>query len=131
LAASRMTRPIAFLSDFGYRNEWVGICHAVINRIAPESHVIDLSHGIPPLDVRAGALLLVDSLRYIRHDAVCLAVVDPSVGRDRDIAVRAEDGRLVVGPDKGRRRPAWRSSGGAATVVAVTSPTVLLEPVAP
>jgi hypothetical protein len=39
----RMTHPIAFLSDFGYRNEWVGICHAVINKIAPESQVIDVS----------------------------------------------------------------------------------------
>jgi S-adenosylmethionine hydrolase len=27
-----MTHPIAFLSDFGYRNEWVGICHLVITR---------------------------------------------------------------------------------------------------
>src|SRR5438477_288245 len=45
-------RTIVFLSDFGYRNEWVGICHAVINRIAPASPIVDLSHGIPPLDVR-------------------------------------------------------------------------------
>lgn len=30
-------RSIVFLSDFGYRNEWVGICHAVMNRIAPAS----------------------------------------------------------------------------------------------
>ena len=74
-----MTLPIVFLSDFGYRNEWVGICHAVINKIAPESQVIDLSHGVPPLDVRAGALLLSDSLSFLRHDAVVLAVVDPSV----------------------------------------------------
>jgi S-adenosylmethionine hydrolase len=125
------TRSVVFLSDFGYRNEWVGICHAVIDKIAPGHPVVDLSHGIPPLEVRAGALLLVDSLPYIRHDAVCLAVVDPSVGRDRDIAVRAEDGRLFVGPDNGLLSPAWRSSGGAASVVAITSPTVLLEPVAP
>jgi S-adenosylmethionine hydrolase len=55
-----MTPSIVFLSDFGYRNEWVGICHAVIDRIAPGSPIIDLSHGIPPLDVRAGALLLAD-----------------------------------------------------------------------
>ena len=82
-----MTHPIVFLSDFGYRNEWVGICHAVINKLAPESQVIDLSHGIPPLDVRAGALLLLDSLPYLRHDAIVLAVVDPSVGRYRDVAV--------------------------------------------
>ena len=46
-----MTRPIVFLSDFGFRNEWVGICHAVLARAAPESRVIDLSHGVPPLDV--------------------------------------------------------------------------------
>ena len=44
-------RAIVFLSDFGYRNEWVGICHAVINRISPTSPIIDLSHGVPPLDV--------------------------------------------------------------------------------
>jgi S-adenosylmethionine hydrolase len=83
-----MSHPIAFLSDFGYRNEWVGICHLVINKIAPASQVVDLSHGVPPLDVRAGALLLADSLPYLRHDAVVLAVIDPSVGRDRDIALR-------------------------------------------
>jgi hypothetical protein len=42
-------RTIVFLS------EWVGICHAVMNRIAPASPIVDLSHGIPPLDVRAPA----------------------------------------------------------------------------
>lgn len=124
-----MTHPIVFLSDFGYRNEWVGICHAVINKIAPESRVIDLSHGIPPLDVRAGALLLLDSLPYLRHDAVVLAVIDPSVGRDRDIAVRAGNGRVMVGPDNGLLTPALRAAEGAAEAVWITSPTVLLEPV--
>jgi S-adenosylmethionine hydrolase len=124
-----MTQPIVFVSDFGYRNEWVGICHAVINKIAPESQVIDLSHGIPPLDVRAGALLLLDSLPYLRHDAIVFAVIDPSVGRDRDIAVRARNGRVMVGPDNGLLAPALRAAEGAAEAVWITSPTVLLEPV--
>ena len=44
-------RSIVFVSDFGYRNEWVGICHAVIDSVAPATQVIDLSHGVPPLDV--------------------------------------------------------------------------------
>ena len=104
---------IVFLSDFGYRNEWVGICHAVIDRLAPGTAVVDLSHGVPPLDVQAGALVLADSLPFIRHDAVLLAVVDPSVGRDRDIAVETGDGRLLVGPDNGVLAPAWRAAGGA------------------
>jgi len=126
-----VTRPIVFLSDFGYRDEWVGICHAVIDKIAPESHVIDLSHGVPVLDVRAGALLLADCLSYIRHDAVVLAVVDPSVGRERDIALRTVDGRLFVAPDNGLLAPAWRASEGVAEAVSITSPDVLLEPVSP
>jgi S-adenosyl-L-methionine hydrolase (adenosine-forming) len=126
-----MTLPIVFLSDFGYRNEWVGICHAVINKIAPESRVIDLSHGVPPLDVRAGALLLSDSLPFLRHDAVVLAVVDPSVGRDRDIAIATGDGRTLVGPDNGLLAPAWRAAEGVAGAVSITSSAILLEPVSP
>src|SRR5215204_4254068 len=126
-----MSHPVVFLSDFGYRNEWVGICHAVINKIAPQSHVIDLSHGVPPRDVRAGALLLLDCLPYIRHEAVVLAVVDPSVGRERDVALRTEDGRVFVAPDNGLLAPAWRAAEGVAQAVSITSSEILLEPVSP
>ena len=124
-----MTPSIVFLSDFGYRNEWVGICHAVIDRIAPESPIIDLSHGVPPLDVRGGALLLADSLRFLRGDAIALAVVDPSVGRDRDLAIRTGSGRLLVGPDNGILHPAWQTLGGVAEAVSVTSKAHMLQPV--
>jgi S-adenosylmethionine hydrolase len=124
-------RTIVFLSDFGYRNEWVGICHAVMNRIAPASPIVDLSHGIPPLDVRGGAVLLVDSLPYLSADAVVLAIVDPSVGRDRDVALEAADGRLVVGPDNGLLAPAASALGGIRRAVEITSPEVVLSPVSP
>ena len=36
-----------------------------MNRVAPASPIVDLSHGVPPLDVRGGAVLLVDSLPYL------------------------------------------------------------------
>lgn len=124
-------RAIVFLSDFGYRNEWVGICHAVMNRIAPASPIVDLSHGVPPLDVRGGAVLLVDSLPYIGADAILLAIVDPSVGRDRDIAVESHDGRLVVGPDNGLLAPALAALGGVARAVEITSPDIVLTPISP
>jgi S-adenosylmethionine hydrolase len=124
-------RTIVFLSDFGYRNEWVGICHAVINRIAPGSPIVDLSHGVPPLDVRNGALLLVDSLPYLAADAVLLAIVDPSVGRDRDLALETEDGRLVVGPDNGLLAPAAAALGGVRRAVEVISPEIVLSPISP
>jgi len=124
-----MTRSIVFMSDFGFRNEWVGVCHAVIDKLASGCPVVDLSHGIPPLDVNAGALLLADSLPFIRHDAIVLAVVDPSVGRDRDIAVETDDGRLFVGPDNGLLSHSWGVAGGVRSAVSVTSSSILLEPV--
>jgi len=124
-------RTIVFLSDFGYRNEWVGICHAVMNRIAPGSPIVDLSHGVPPLDVRNGALLLVDSLPYLATDAILLAIVDPSVGRDRDLALETEDGRLVVGPDNGLLAPAAAALGGVRRAVEVISPEIVLSPISP
>jgi S-adenosyl-L-methionine hydrolase (adenosine-forming) len=124
-------RTIVFLSDFGYRNEWVGICHAVMNRISPASPIVDLSHGLPPLDVRGGAVLLVDSLPYLAADAIVLAIVDPSVGRDRDVALETREGRLVVGPDNGLLAPAASALGGVARAVEITSPEVVLTPVSP
>jgi S-adenosyl-L-methionine hydrolase (adenosine-forming) len=126
-----MSRSIVFVSDFGYRNEWVGICHAVINRIAPDSPIVDLSHGVPALHVDAGALLLADSMPYLSEDAGVLAVVDPSVGRDLDIGVETGDGRLLVGPDNGLLAPAWRAAGGAARAVSITAEDVILSPVSP
>ena len=124
------SRPIVFSSDFGYRNEWVGICHAVMARIAPDSRIVDLSHGLPPLNVMAAARLLVDSLPFLASDAVLVSIVDPSVGADRDVAIEA-NGRLLVGPDNGLLVPACQTLGGVERAVEITSPEVLLEPVSP
>jgi S-adenosyl-L-methionine hydrolase (adenosine-forming) len=126
-----VSRPIVFATDFGLRGEWVGICHAVMTRIAPSSPIVDLSHTIPPLDVLAGALLLTDTLPYMADDAVVVAVVDPKVGADRNIAIEAADGRLLVGPDNGLLMPACESLGGVRTAVEITSEAVILQPVAP
>ena len=37
---ARVTRSIAFLSDLGVRDEFVGVCHAVMDRISPGVPVI-------------------------------------------------------------------------------------------
>ena len=84
-----------------------------MSRVAPESRVVDLSHFIAPLDVASGARLLSDSLAYLPDDAVLLAVVDPNVGADRDIAVETAGGRLLVGPDNGLLSSTWAAAGGS------------------
>lgn len=120
-----------FLSDYGLQDEFVGICHAVMTRIAPASRIIDLSHAVPPQDVLRGALTLHRGIRYLPVEAVILAIVDPGVGMPRrPVAVEtARHGRLLVGPDNGVLSLAWSEDGGVASAVEIASPEVILEPV--
>lgn len=119
-----MNRLVTFLSDFGTDDLFVGICHAVLARLAPEVRVIDLTHAIPPQDVEKGALLLADAAGYT-PGAVHLAVVDPGVGTARrGLALRAGQGEsesLFVGPDNGLLLPAAERLGGVAAAVELTS----------
>ena len=121
-------RPIVFLSDFGLGNEWVGICHSVMSQISPQSPIVDLSHLIRPLEVVSGALLLADAMPYIAADAVVLAVVDPNVGKDREVAIRTVSGRDFVGPDNGLLSLAWEAADGIETCVELSSLDVIRRP---
>jgi S-adenosylmethionine hydrolase len=123
-------RPIVFLSDFGLGNEWVGICHSVLAGISPRSPIVDLTHLIRPLEVQSGALLLADSMHYIADDAVILGVVDPNVGKDREVAIGTRSGRYLVGPDNGLLSLAWEAAGGISAIVEITSPEVINPPLA-
>ncbi len=121
-------RPIVFLSDFGLGNEWVGLCHAVMSGIAPQCPIVDLSHLVRPLEVSSGAILLADTMPYISEDAVILGVVDPTVGKDREIAIETESGRHLVGPDNGLLSLAWEAAGGIRAAVELTAPDVVRRP---
>ena len=61
--------------------------------------------------------MLADLLPYIAEDAVILAIVEPGVGKDREIAVEAAGGRVLVGPDNGLLSPAWKTLGGVGKAV--------------
>lgn len=114
-----MARPILFLTDYGLSDEFVGVCHALIARLAPEARVIDLTHGIPPGDVPAGALALASAVPYGPEEAVFLAVVDPGVGTGRR-ALAIEAGRsALVGPDNGVLGLAAEALGGVGRAVAI------------
>ncbi len=102
---------ICFLTDFGLTDDFVGTCHGVIERIAPGSRVIDVTHGIPPQAVMQGAFVLAGTLPYMPV-GVHLAVVDPGVGGvRRPLALQDGDGRLFVGPDNGLLLPAAERAG--------------------
>ena len=102
---------ITFLSDFGLKDDFVGTCHGVMKRIAPESQIIDITHGIPPTLILQGALVLANTIDFMPI-GVHLAIVDPGVGGPRrPLALRDAEGRLYVGPDNGLLLPAASRQG--------------------
>src|SRR3954451_11808019 len=113
-----MPAVLTFLADYGQDDDFVGVCHGVIARLAPQARVIDITHGIPRHDVRTGALVLRRALPYF-PSGVHVAVVDPEVGGDRRaVAIRtAEEGRILVGPDNGLLALAALRFGGAGEAV--------------
>lgn len=112
---------VSFLSDFGTSDEFVGVVHGVIARIAPDVRVIDVGHGVERGNVRAGALALMRAVQYL-PDGVFLAVVDPGVGTERQ-AIAAETAvGFFVGPDNGLLSPAVAFVGGASRIVAIENP---------
>jgi S-adenosylmethionine hydrolase len=122
-------RPITFLSDYGYEDEFAGVCRAVISQIAPGAPLIDLSHGIARQNVRQGAIALANALPSC-PPGVHLAVVDPGVGSARRaVAVAAGEGRFLVGPDNGLLSRALDRLGGALDAVELSRSPFRLEPV--
>ena len=102
---------ITFLSDFGLKDDFVGTCHGVNKRIAPESQIIDIPHGIPATSILHGALVLANTIGFMPI-GVHLAIVDPGVGGPRrPLALRDGEGRLYVGPDNGLLLPAANRQG--------------------
>ena len=120
----RMTHnalPISFLSDFGHADEFVGVVHGVLAKLAPESRVIDVGHGTPRGDVRAAALSLTRAIQYL-PEGVALVVVDPGVGSERKALALETDWGFFVGPDNGVLSPAVAMVGGARVMVSIDNP---------
>jgi S-adenosylmethionine hydrolase len=121
---------LTFLTDFGLEDGFVAACHGVAARIAPAMRVIDITHLVPPGDVRRGAAVLAQTIPYM-PPAVHVAVVDPGVGTARrGVAVQAGDG-ILVGPDNGLLSWAITALGGATRAVQLTNDAFWTNPVSP
>jgi S-adenosyl-L-methionine hydrolase (adenosine-forming) len=120
---------VSLLTDYGRDDEFVGVCHGVALSVSRDMRIVDISHEVPRHDVRRGAIVLRNALPYVPAD-VHIAIVDPQVGSERRaLAVRCEDGTLLVGPDNGVLSLAWDRCGGVEIAVDVTHSPHRLEPV--
>jgi S-adenosylmethionine hydrolase len=122
-------RYLSFLTDYGLEDGFVAACRGVGARIAPHADIIDVTHLVPPGDVRRGAAVLAQTVPYL-PPAVHVAVVDPGVGTARrGVAVAAGDS-VFVGPDNGLLSWAVTASGGAARAFSLTNRGLWLNQVA-
>jgi S-adenosylmethionine hydrolase len=121
---------LTFLTDYGLEDGFVAACHGVARRIAPGVPVIDITHLVPPGDVRRGAAVLAQTIPYL-PPAVHVAVVDPGVGTARrPVAIRTAE-EIFVGPDNGLLSWAVAAAGGAKNAYQLTNGELWLHPVAP
>lgn len=104
---------ITLLTDFGIEDGYVASMKGVILGICSEATLVDISHAIPPQNVRAGAYVLSSTYKHFPAGTVHLAVVDPGVGtKRRALALRANR-QYFVGPDNGllslilKENPDW------------------------
>lgn len=109
---------ITLLTDYGHFDTYVGQLKGAILAISANARLVDLTHEVPPQNVRAGAFFLWSAVEIFAKGSVHLAVVDPGVGSDRrTIALRARRGDLFVGPDNGLLVPAVERLGGVDKIV--------------
>lgn len=96
------TKTIAFLTDYGTKDFYVGAVKGRILQINPEARIIDITHEVTPYDIHEGAVTLLLAAREFANDTVFLAIVDPGVGTERrPIAAQTNDGKIFVAPDNG------------------------------
>ena len=108
----------ALLTDYGLRDGFVAACHGVLARLAPNVRVIDITHDVPPQDIRHGAAVLAQTVPYL-PPAVIVGVVDPGVGTPRrGIAIETAES-VLIGPDNGLLGWAADALGGARRVVSL------------
>jgi hypothetical protein len=121
---------ISFLTDYGLEDGFVAACHGVAARISPGTRLIDITHLVPPGDVRRGAAVLAQTVPYLPPGAH-VAVVDPGVGTARrGIAVVAGE-CVLVGPDNGLLSWAAAALGGVTSAYQLTNGEMWLHPVSP
>ncbi len=92
---------VAFITDFGTIDWFVGSMKAVVLGIDRGFQFVDITHEVPAGDVEAGAFVLLSSFSVFPPGTVFVAVVDPGVGSQRRALVATGGGYGFVGPDNG------------------------------
>ena len=92
---------ITLTTDFGTASPFVAAMKGVILSINPAARIIDLSHDIPPFDIRHVSFFLAEALPYFPPGTLHVVVVDPEVGTSRAVLHVCVAGQRLLVPDNG------------------------------
>ncbi|MCX7641085.1 MAG: SAM-dependent chlorinase/fluorinase [Elusimicrobiales bacterium] len=92
---------IALMSDFGSLDPFVGMMKGVIYSKNNKVKIIDITHEIPPQDIRTAAFYLMVTIPYLPKNSICICVVDPDVGSGRTILWVKTEKHQIITPDNG------------------------------
>jgi hypothetical protein len=92
---------ITLTTDFGVGSPYIAAMRGVILSINPGANIVDLTHSIPPQDIRQGAWALEQTSRWFPPGTIHVAVVDPGVGSQRRIVYAEIGEQRYVAPDNG------------------------------
>lgn len=104
---------ITLTTDFGVSEPYVGIMKGVILARCPHSHLVDLTHQVPPFQPGLAGFWLARTWQHFAPGTLHLAVVDPGVGTDRAMVLLEVGGQVFVAPDNGLLDRVYRSAAGA------------------
>lgn len=113
--------PVTLTTDFGETDHYIAQMKGVILGIAPAATIVDVTHAIPPQDVRRAAFLVADLAEAFPPGTVHVAVVDPGVGSDRAILAVNAGERIYIAPDNGLLTAVFDRHPDAAAV-SITNP---------
>jgi S-adenosylmethionine hydrolase len=92
---------VACITDFGTSDYYAGALRGVLANLLPRASIVDVTHEIPPGDIRRAAVVLWEAQPAFPSGTVFLAVVDPGVGGARRPAAFRFPVCDVVCPDNG------------------------------
>lgn len=92
---------ITLTTDFGLSDEYVGVMKGVILAHTPDARIVDLTHNIPPQDIRFAAYIIASAHNYFPANTLHVIVVDPGVGSNRRIVLLQAKSQLFLAPDNG------------------------------
>lgn len=92
---------LTLLTDFGLDDYYVSSLKGSILKFERNINFVDISHTVPPFDLKKGAFLLFSSYKSFPEGTVHLSVIDPGVGTLRDFLYMERDGHHFFAPDNG------------------------------